>query len=284
MLPTPLTSHVLYERIYEPAEDSYLLLDTLSSPSEVAFLKRRLSQRNGSAKGVHGSPVPFIVEVGTGSGVVIAFLTAHAKAIFGRDDVLTLGTDVNSYACHATQKTVVQAVEESVRDSMEQGASLIAKGTVTPAKYLGTLVADLCAPLRSGLVDLVVFNPPYVPTPDLPPLPKHAVFDDLTSVSVSARSFDRDSHLLALSYAGGVDGMETTKRLLADLPNILNWKRGVAYVLLCAQNKPDEVKNHIESWGPGWAVETVSQSGKTAGWEKLEIIRIWRVKKEGLEP
>ena len=41
MLPTPSTSHVNYNRIYEPAEDSFLLLDTLASPSETTFLRIR---------------------------------------------------------------------------------------------------------------------------------------------------------------------------------------------------------------------------------------------------
>ncbi len=286
MLPTPSTSHVPFERIYEPAEDSYLLLDTLSSPSEVAFLNNRFGQCIRSAKGVqNASPPPLIVEIGTGSGVILAFLTAHTRLVFGREDVLALGTDVNSYACHATRKTVMQAVEELLRDSGErQGTLAINSNVATPAKHVETLVADLCAPFRPGLVDFLVFNPPYVPTPDSPPLPKHGVQDDLASDNAPAPSFDQDSHLLALSYAGGVDGMETTKRLLAELPGVLDRERGVAYVLLCAQNKPEEVKNRIGRWGPGWAVETVSRSGKTAGWEKLEIIRIWRIRNEDLEP
>ena len=67
--------------------------------------------------------------------------------------------------------------------------------------------------------------------------------------------------------------METTGRLLDGLPRVLS-DRGCAYVLLCAQNRPEEVKERVRRGG--WEVETVGSSGMKAGWEKLQIIRIWR--------
>ena len=89
--------------------------------------------------------------------------------------------------------------------------------------------------------------------------------------------FERDSNLLALATDGGTDGMEVTNRLIAELPSLLS-KRGIAYVLLCAQNKPERVKQRIREWEGGnqWMAETVESSGKTGGWEKLQIIRITR--------
>jgi release factor glutamine methyltransferase len=89
--------------------------------------------------------------------------------------------------------------------------------------------------------------------------------------------------LLELSYAGGLDGMEVTNRLLSQIPGMLS-PRGVAYVLFCRGNRPEEVKRGIAAWEGGrregrewkWRAETVGSSGKTAGWEKLEIVRIWR--------
>ncbi|TVY83428.1 eRF1 methyltransferase catalytic subunit [Lachnellula suecica] len=249
MLPTPSTSHVAFERVYEPAEDSYLLLDTLSSESEKSFLRQRFN--NASAK---KSPSPLVVEIGTGSGVVLSFIDAHGETIFGRADVLTAGVDVNVHACKATIQTVRVAEEEQVTQSKSHGF------------YLGNIAADLTTSLRIGEVDVLVFNPPYVPTPDLPDVLPGETRD----------SFEVDSHLLSLSYAGGEDGMEVTNRLLDSLPSILNKERGCAYILFCAQNKPDLVKERIMNWGKGWTAETVGSSGKKAGWEKLQIVRIWR--------
>ncbi|KAK3112872.1 S-adenosylmethionine-dependent methyltransferase [Teratosphaeriaceae sp. CCFEE 6253] len=245
MLPTPSTSHIDPNRIYEPAEDSYLLLDTLGSASEIAFLTTRFAP---------ATPAPLILEVGVGSGVVLAFVTAHAEHILGRADLLAVGTDVNRFACSAAAQTVRVAVDEQVRAGKSAG------------QFSDCITVDLATALRPGSVDVLIFNPPYVPSETLPD----------AAESTSARdSFERDSHLLALSYAGGVDGMEATDRLLAQLPDVLS-KRGLAYVLLCKQNRPQVVLDRIRSWPGGWAAEVVGTSGKTAGWEKLCVLRIWK--------
>jgi release factor glutamine methyltransferase len=263
MLPTPSTGHVPFERVYEPAEDSFLLLDTLSSEAEKTFLQGHfalpLEQVSSSGRERTPVPSPVVAEVGTGSGVVLAFVNAHAQIIFGRSDILTVGIDVNVYACKATEETVRIAAQDQIQQQKSCG------------HYLGNLVGDLAMPLRSGIVDMLIFNPPYVPTPELPRLP----FIENASQIIQIPSFEDDSHFLSLSYAGGTDGMETTNRLLNLLPETIS-QNGVAYILLSAQNKPDLVKEQIRRWGPDWLVETVGSSGKKAGWEKLQIIRIWQ--------
>ncbi|QPC66057.1 hypothetical protein HYE67_008288 [Fusarium culmorum] len=247
MLPTPDTSHVPYGRVYEPAEDSYLLLDTLSYASETEYLQNAFPDA-----------APLVVEVGTGSGVVLAFVHAHAQKLFGTRQVLTAGVDMNAFACRATVGTVAKAESDNPD---------------THASYLGSCMGDLTTSMREGAIDVLIFNPPYVPTPEMPARPDTFVADDLGVTSKT--SFDDDSYLLALSYAGGVDGMETTDRLIEALPRTLS-RRGCAYLLLCAQNKPDQVKSRIEAFGPEWRAQTVGTSGKQAGWEKLQIVRIWR--------
>ncbi|KAK3060646.1 hypothetical protein LTS18_008073, partial [Coniosporium uncinatum] len=263
MLPTPSTSHVSFDNVYEPAEDSFLLLNTLSSEKEKAFLRQRFRLDASSEK---QSPSPLILEVGTGSGVVLAFVNAHANTLFGRSDLLTLGTDINSLACKAAAKTV----EKAQRDIRSQPEKLL-----QPGIFLDVCNANLTTPLRLGSVDVLIFNPPYVPTEELPDLKQHALYNNSDTVEHTT-TFERDSHLLALSYAGGADGMEVTDRLLEHLPNTLSPQRGVAYILLCAQNKPETVKQRIRAWPGGWQAETVGHSGKQGGWEKLQIIRIWR--------
>ncbi|OAX78746.1 hypothetical protein ACJ72_06944 [Emergomyces africanus] len=274
MLPTPSTSHVSFDTIYEPAEDSYLFLDTLSSATEAAWLTQRFNVSNPSAKpgSPANSPQPLVVEVGTGSGVVLAFAAANANVIFGRRDILILGTDVNSDACSATQRTVCLAIDEARKHEL---GNPVAEPCTAQTQFLSSLTADLCTPLRPGSVDVLIFNPPYVPTPELPAIPSPEVGGSVMS-SPPLSQFERESHLLSLSYAGGELGMETTNRLLNSIPEMLDPSRGVAYVLLCAQNKPDEVRARIASWGSGWTAETVGRSGATAGWERLVIVRIWR--------
>jgi release factor glutamine methyltransferase len=275
MLPTPCTSHVPYTRVYEPAEDSFLLLDTLSSKSETDFLASRFPP-------VSSSPPPLTLEIGPGSGVVLAFLTAHAQTLFSRRDILTLGIDVNGFACSATAATVAKAVaateqqqdrhqQQNHADGKDDGAGI----------FLGAVQGDLAGAVRPGAVDVLVFNPPYVPTAEMPAVlpPPAPASTTTTPPQEEETAFERDSRLLALSYAGGRDGMETTARLIEALPEVLS-DRGCAYLLLCAQNKPEQVKERIRvlpgGGAGGWRAETVGTSGKQAGWEKLQIVRIWR--------
>ncbi|WPH04156.1 erf1 methyltransferase catalytic subunit mtq2 [Acrodontium crateriforme] len=250
MLPTPSTSHVDYDRIYEPAEDSYLLLDTLSSPSEVEFLSKQFPQ---------SEIAPLVLEVGTGSGVVLAFVTGNAGHIFGRNDVATLGVDVNEFACEGT----IQTVQGAVKDA--------AAASGNPGQFLECCKGDLTSAVKPQSIDVLIFNPPYVPTEHLPILTGM----NYDSAMTSSQKFERDSHLLSLSYAGGADGMETTNRLLDELPVVLS-HRGIGYVLLCAQNRPHDVIARIQAWTGDWTAEIVGSSGKKAGWEKLCILRIWR--------
>jgi release factor glutamine methyltransferase len=252
MLPTPSTSHVNYDRVYEPAEDSYLLLDTLSSETEATFLKDRFPRNTASPVGL---------EVGTGSGVVLAFLTTYAKRILGRSDIVAFGVDVNEFAVKATNETLANAVKEA------------RKAGSVPGSFGDCVVGDLTTAIKPGSVDILIFNPPYVPTDSIPDLPLH------TTVIGSKDIFSRDSHLLSLSTDGGADGMEITNRLLSQLPWVLS-DRGVAYILLCAGNKPEEVTHKIRNWnfenGSDWRAEKVGSSGKKAGWEKLCVIRVFR--------
>ena len=252
MLPTPSTSHVCFDRVYEPAEDSYLLLDTLSSSSESAFLSERFPSSVAP---------PLVLEVGVGSGVVLAFVAANARSIFGRCDILTLGTDINSFACQAASQTVTTAIKEK-----EQ--------LPDRSLFLDVVNGDLASSIRPHSIDVFIFNPPYVPA-ELPDFTRHADYNAVPEGKAKT-SFEQDSYLLELSYAGGEDGMVVTNRMLEQIPDILSERRGVGYVLLCAQNKPEVVKQEIRDWGSGWQAETVGKSGKKAGWEKLHIVRIWK--------
>ena len=230
MLPTPTTSHLTFTSLYEPSEDTFHLLDALSSDS--SFLHARFPQ--------DASPPPLVLELGSGSGVVTSFLTAHAHALFGRF-VATLATDVAAHAVVATVETV--AVNGG-------GGGLL----------LDALNADLAAPVRGGVVDVLVFNPPYVPSDSLP---------------------EREGgDWLEIACAGGRDGMEVTERALDGLAEVLS-DRGVAYVLMCKRNRPEEVVRRLRegeyAGGVRWVVQKVgSDGGKKAGWEVLGVWRIAR--------
>ncbi len=193
--------------------------------------------------------------------------------------MLALGVDVNWFACAATGETVRRAVRESSASSSE-GDEEAGAGS---GCFLGAVQGDLTSAVRPGTVDVLVFNPPYVPTDEVPSLLVKEAEQGQAGSAGGKTTFEEDSRLLALAYAGGRDGMEITERVIAALPGVLS-ARGVAYLLLCAGNKPEEVKDGIRGMEGGpWRAETVGTSGKQAGWEKLQIVRIWREEEERRE-
>ncbi|KAJ8004265.1 hypothetical protein DPEC_G00157020 [Dallia pectoralis] len=125
--PTPLYSHTghgFFADVYEPSEDSFLLIDALEQDAD------RLKKMSPSV----------CLEVGSGSGVVSAFLASVVGPT-----ALYLCTDVNPAAAQCTQMT-----------SRCNGVELQPVITDLVHSFLPRLL---------GKVDVILFNPPYVVTP-----------------------------------------------------------------------------------------------------------------------
>ncbi|KAJ2693694.1 HemK methyltransferase member 2 [Coemansia sp. IMI 209128] len=129
-LPTPDTGHLRraeYSTVYEPAEDTYLLLDALENDRAELQAQR-----------------PTIcVEIGSGSGCVSAFL----GRVLSPHGALILSTDINPAANNATRETVAKTPSESTFDQCRT-----------------RFVQGIDDRLR-GRIDVLLFNPPYVVTP-----------------------------------------------------------------------------------------------------------------------
>ncbi|SCV70355.1 BQ2448_1749 [Microbotryum intermedium] len=127
MIPTPSTSHLSkldFESVYEPAEDTFALLDALEADH---------ARLQGSQ---------LCLEIGSGSGVVSTFL----GSLLAPNSALLLTTDLSLPACLATYET-------------PQLNSL-----PTPFDVLQTdLYSSLFDRLQRAC-DVLIFNPPYVPT------------------------------------------------------------------------------------------------------------------------
>lgn len=219
MKSTPTTRNVDFSKVYEPAEDSFLFLDTLEEQLE--YLQARYSPRNKSC---------LVLEIGPGSGIVTTFVHKYILT-----DALFLTSDINIHACQASLAT-----------SKENGG----------AQYLDTTRGDLATHLRPHLVDILLFNPPYVPeSEDVPQIPEN----------------DNDSLWLDLALVGGKDGMQITNKLLGSLDIILS-EQGIAYILFCQRNKPEKVAEVVRQ--QGWNVECVAN--RKAG---TEVLSIWRVER-----
>lgn len=215
MLPTPSLAHIKedhYEHVYEPAEDSFALLDALQNDTDLL--------RDIDA-------YPLVLEIGTGSGIVTTFLQ---QSIFPQS--LHLCTDINHLACLISEDTSNHNVsspstlQQSVRTSLVDG-------------------------LRIRDVDLIVFNPPYVPT--------------------QQEEIDLQGSIAA-AWAGGIDGMDVTSVLLPQISGLLS-ENGLFYLVTVARNKPKEILKSAQDLGLDGRIVLERRAGR----EKLAILRFWKM-------
>lgn len=139
--------------VYEPSEDTFLFLEALEADEK--FL-RELD--------------PLIcVEIGPGSGIVSSFVST----MFKDRGMLFYGCDLNEKAAEFSKETFLR--NGSKRHVME---------------CVGSDLSSCFGDRLEGKVDLLLFNPPYVPSDEA-----EVGYKDIRA-----------------AWAGGKDGMEITKR------------------------------------------------------------------------
>jgi len=217
MLKTPSLCHLCahdYKCIYEPAEDTYLLLDALEAelPNILA-----LSPKLG-------------LEIGCGSGCAITFLSK----LLHPSPILCLATDINPDAVKATQTTAIQNLVsvDPILTSLTDGMHL------------------------DCVVDIIICNPPYVPT------------EEVTIQPHSAKTQSCDKYLAA-SWAGGLDGRFWIDQLLPRIHKLLS-PDGCFIMILMDQNKPDEIINMARD---RWNLKSKIILKRKAGQELLYALK-----------
>ncbi|KAH9421683.1 HemK methyltransferase member 2 [Dermatophagoides pteronyssinus] len=171
-----------FQNVYEPAEDTFLLIDALEQDIETIIRLKPL----------------ICLEIGTGSGSVI---TSLAKKL-GPNKCFYLATDLNGEALECSRKCFEYN---------------------TLIDNLHPIRCNLSQAFRSDLLsDLIVFNPPYVPT------------DSNESLE--------SSDIIAAAWAGGKDGRQIIDRFIDEtLVNHLNRPNGLAYLVALEQNRIDDI-------------------------------------------
>ena len=213
MFDTPILSKdINYDHVYDPAEDTFLLMDALES-----------EHNNGKFP---SDKTTISLEIGSGSGMISSFIIKHK--IFGKNN-FHLSSDINVLAVNETSKTINLNEHTSRYD---------------------TLLMSLLSNIKDKSLDYLVFNPPYVPSDEVPVL----------------SSQDR----LSVALEGGKDGMEITNILIHQLSKKLS-ENGCAYILFCASNKPLEYKEKINH---EYNMDLIEK--RKCGWEVLSIYRITR--------
>ncbi|CDS35961.1 hemK methyltransferase family [Echinococcus multilocularis] len=213
---TDVLRHPCFAEVYPPSEDSFLFLDALESDED--FIKRRLR------------PV-LSIEVGSGSGIISTFLSSIVDC-----PCSFICIDISNQACVATKQVFCGG---------------------TSCYPLDAICCDLLSPIRAssqGYADIVLFNPPYVPTEG----------DELLG-SKSA---------ISAAWAGGFRGRQVTERFIQQVTPILA-RSGVLYILLLLQNEPKLVSKLICDASNGRLSRSVCILQRRCGNEQLFVYRYY---------
>lgn len=202
--------------VYEPAEDTFLLLDALEQ--DLDNLRKN---------------VVTCMEIGSGSGTVITAISKALSSGSNKGSRFMIATDINIEACNTTRKCAAFHQQNNIQ----------------------VVRTDLAVSLLDRLedsVDLLVFNPPYVPTD-------------------SAEQRPSEEKGIHLSWAGGFQGRQLIDIFLKSyVHRLLSKPKGVAYLVVLDKNNVRELsqlllsEHHIEG-------RVVLQ--RKAGFESLSVIK-----------
>ncbi|WVZ08137.1 hypothetical protein V8G54_021483 [Vigna mungo] len=200
-----------HQEVYEPCDDSFALVDALLAD------RSNLLEHHPS----------LCIEIGCGSGYVITSLAL----ILGQEGygVNYFATDINPHAVEVTRKTM---------EAHGVGAELV--------------VTDIAAGLEerlAGSVDVMVVNPPYVPTPE----------DEVGVEGITS------------SWAGGENGRSVIDKILPVADRLLS-EKGWLYMVTLTANNPSDICQQMRKKGYGSKI-VVQRSTEE---ESLHIIKFWR--------
>ncbi|ONI11701.1 hypothetical protein PRUPE_4G121300 [Prunus persica] len=164
------------------------------------------------------------LELGCGSGYVITSL-----ALIVGQEAHYIATDINPHAVRVARET------------------LEAHGV--HAELITTNIASGLEKRLAGLVDVIVVNPPYVPTPE-----------------------DEVGHEgIASAWAGGENGRSVIDKILPVADNLLS-EKGWLYMVTLTENNPSEICLQMKE--KGYASRIIVQ--RLTEEENLQIIKFWR--------
>lgn len=182
--------------------------DLVYEPAEDSFLLADAALKEAK-------PGMRILEIGTGSGFVSAVLLANLK------EICLVATEINP---HAVRCAKVNGVEV-IRTDLFRGIK--SKNPET-------------------LFDLILFNPPYLPTSEEEKVPGW----------------------LNYAFDGGISGRETLDRFLGEVKDYLK-PGGEILVLISSITGLDAIKEKMETLG--FAVNVVAR--KKVSFEELMVVR-----------
>ena len=137
-----------FEHVYEPDADSWLLIDSLTAEVQ---------------SGAIGRPT-VALEIGCGSGAVITHLALQLNARGQQEPRQQLAVTPESPLPSSSSPCAYFATDINPR-AVRLAARTAAHNRVPHVEFVQTAFVDALLPRLARAVDVLVFNPPYVPTP-----------------------------------------------------------------------------------------------------------------------
>ena len=200
-----------YANVYEPSDDTYLLIDAIGADIDL------MEESKPDDGGVRNMKLPNIIkstlEIGCGTGVPTVYLAMRLRGMMGEETM---------NASESTLHYVTDINSDAIRTAKSTAFSNGIPNTVFRA-FQCDLASDVLQ-LLENKVDILIFNPPYVPTPD----------EEVGSDGIEA------------SWAGGTNGRVVLDRALPQIAQLLSYPNGVAYVVVVDDNYPEQISQMME--------------------------------------
>ena len=195
-----------YDRVYEPSDDTYLLIDAIGYDVD------EMEESEDNSATLQSRIPKTTLEIGCGTGTPTVYLAKRINEICGDDkDTSESGTN----------KNCIHYVTDINPDAIRI-AQATAESNKIPSECFQAVQCDLASQLLDrleGKVDVLIFNPPYVPTPD----------DEVGSSGIEA------------SWAGGTNGRVVLDRALPQIARLLAFPNSRGYVVTVDDNYPEEI-------------------------------------------
>ena len=232
-----------YYHVYEPSDDTYLLIDAIGMDIDVMD---KLVEAEDRSDVLVRSSINTTLEIGCGTGVPSIYLAMRLRGMLDGSsgdepiksiDVIHHASDINPEAIRIANATA-EVNHITTNDFITHQCDLASD-----------MLAD-----HENSIDILIFNPPYVPTPD----------NEVGSKGIEA------------SWAGGKNGRLVLNRAIPQIAQLLSFPHGVGYLVAVDDNYPEEIAQIFMS---RYGIRVIPWLRRRARNEYLTILRLTPTRK-----